>query len=1053
MRPQAPDMKFGPEVLLIFVGHSEDSDQEAAKLLEIEGDLQRVLEQHQEVANGTLPFKTIRLWEWNRDAFPGVGGQEEIITPIIDRANAAVFLFKERIGAVTWSELERCRNRKDPAISVEAFFSENPPDIGKMKDTTAVAAWLDLLEKKRALTADWTAPGSRSLTPMDDYRDPNHLKSLVLDQLKDVLARLLRIEPTRTGSHVATKTRLPTPPALYAVPNYILTSRFIGRANELDKLDIWAKSADPLMVVEGIGGLGKSALTWEWLQKRAGYAIPGLAGRVWWSFYERGTSMASFVRHALAYITGQDPESFGQESSHYERCQELLVELKRKPYLLVLDGFERVLTAYHRWDKAQQRDDKIEADLRECVEPRDGELLQQLLHCAPSRMILSTRLFPSILENRASSKPIPGVSHHGLGGLSRSDALAFYKDAGIQGSEQAMLDFADEFGYHCLVLKVVCGIINNYQRKPGDFDTWRTDPAYGAKLKLSELDLKQRYNHILHFALEGLEENKRKLLCRIAVMSEGMKYDTIAVLNPFLPPKPAPVDEPIDPEKDSWAWKDNTPAQKQTWLANYKKAQDRFRDYQQALQAHQTAAEQSVRTFDKALHELQDRGLLQWDRESGYFDMHPVVRGHAAEWLEEGDKKQTFRKLRDHFASLPPDDLKKATDISNVAHSLEIFRCLVGEGRLDEAAEFYRGELALTMGDNIGAHTTIVELLSPFFRNKKDGLPNLNSEPHQGYILNYLANATSALHKFAEAMELHVKALRLSLKRAESSEAATCLINYSSCASGVGLRAESVATNALARELAEAAGDHDLVSVAILHQASIAIGKGRFADGERLLLEFHSKPLPSAYEYTPGEAEYWSCLSQFCQGMLIESELIRCYELTVIHRDVLFQRQNLSLRSIWLLLQDLPKPALEAIDDALKIANRLGTPVPEYHDLRAWALASLGRGPDARAELANGEQRRYAAEAWLILGDREQARTCALKGYEWAWGEGPPYIEWYELERSKAILKELGEPEPQLPPFDPSTVKPIPYEKEIRAAIAKLNAEKEARAKKGGATS
>jgi hypothetical protein len=69
-----------------------------------------------------------------------------------------------------------------------------------------------------------------------------------------------------------------------------------------------------------------------------------------------------------------------------------------------------------------------------------------------------------------------------------------------------------------------------------------------------------------------------------------------------------------------------------------------------------------------------------------------------------------------------------------------------------------------------------------------------------------------------------------------------------------------------------------------------------------------------------------------------------------------------------------------------------------------------------------------------------------LNAYRRAWGEGPPYIMWYDLARSRALLRELGEPEPQLPPFDPSKVKPIPYEAEIRAAIAKLQAEKAAKA-------
>jgi hypothetical protein len=166
----------------------------------------------------------------------------------------------------------------------------------------------------------------------------------------------------------------------------------------------------------------------------------------------------------------------------------------------------------------------------------------------------------------------------------------------------------------------------------------------------------------------------------------------------------------------------------------------------------------------------------------------------------------------------------------------------------------------------------------------------------------------------------------------------------------------------------------------------------------------------------------------------------------VKHRNVEFQYHFLALRGEWLLAQNIAELAVDAIDKALKIINRIGTPRPDYHDLRAWALAKLGR--PARAELANGEQRRYAAETWLILGDREQARTCALNGYRWAWGEGPPHISWYELERSRALLRELGEREPQLPRFDPSKMKPIPYEAEIRAAIAKLKAAKESRSKK-----
>src|SRR5207244_1602444 len=95
---------------------------------------------------------------------------------------------------------------------------------------------------------------------------------------------------------------LPRPPELYCAPPYTLTCTFVGRRQELADLDAWAASPDTVMVVEAIGGMGKSALTWEWLHRSAARTIRGLAGRVWWSFYEGGTSMSTFIRHALAYI-------------------------------------------------------------------------------------------------------------------------------------------------------------------------------------------------------------------------------------------------------------------------------------------------------------------------------------------------------------------------------------------------------------------------------------------------------------------------------------------------------------------------------------------------------------------------------------------------------------------------------------------------------------------------------------------------------------------------------------------------------------------------------
>jgi len=45
------------------------------------------------------------------------------------------------------------------------------------------------------------------------------------------------------------------------------------------------------MVVEAIGGMGKSMLTWQWVNHRAAGLGVEWAGRFWYSFYERGADM------------------------------------------------------------------------------------------------------------------------------------------------------------------------------------------------------------------------------------------------------------------------------------------------------------------------------------------------------------------------------------------------------------------------------------------------------------------------------------------------------------------------------------------------------------------------------------------------------------------------------------------------------------------------------------------------------------------------------------------------------------------------------------------
>ena len=82
------------------------------------------------------------------------------------------------------------------------------------------------------------------------------------------------------------------------------------------------------------------------------------------------------------------------------------------------------------------------------------------------------------------------------------------------------------------------------------------------------------------------------------------------------------------------------------------------------------------------------------------------------------------------------------------------------------------------------------------------------------------------------------------------------------------------------------------------------------------------------------------------------------------------------------------------------------------------------------------------AELYVPLGENEKAREHALLAYKDAWGEGEPYANQSALQYCRRVLAEIGEPEPKLPPFDPSTAPPVKFEVELRAHIDRKRKEK-----------
>lgn len=188
---------------LIFVGHSDDASAEAQAIRELEPLLQDTLQRLNKVASPRARYSGLKVFNWPDDAELNVGGQAAVITPHLERATVAVFVFKDRIGRVTWNELESCRNRDaDKRIPIVVLFPRNMPHPESMNSLEAVEDWGELLKKKKELTKDWEEDDSRSVTPVEPYGSLEDLKGIILRRLNDIIVSLMsqRESPKRPES-------------------------------------------------------------------------------------------------------------------------------------------------------------------------------------------------------------------------------------------------------------------------------------------------------------------------------------------------------------------------------------------------------------------------------------------------------------------------------------------------------------------------------------------------------------------------------------------------------------------------------------------------------------------------------------------------------------------------------------------------------------------------------------------------------------------------------------------------------------------------------------
>jgi tetratricopeptide (TPR) repeat protein len=793
----------------------------------------------------------------------------------------------------------------------------------------------------------------------------------------------------------------PCPPQPYFAHPYPLQENFTGRAHERQMLTEWLSGGRrPVLALVAIGGMGKSALTWAWLQHDVlGHSLPGLApdlpevvercrvpearrpeGVLWWSFYEREARFAVFLDYALAYASGGSVDAAAVPSV-YDKVQHLVTLLQQCRLLLVLDGFERELRAYAGLNAAYQGDvvaGDAGGDFRGCTDRYAGDFLRWLA-AGPlqSRVLLTSRLLPHELEGLA------GCRREELNALDPEDAVVFFQAQGVRGTRAEIQAACAPYGYHPLALRLLAGMIVHDPARPGDVSL---------AAEYSPLpDLVPREHHILALAYDALRPALRELLSRLAAFRSPLEYEAVKAISPF----------------------------------------------------------EDERELKGALRELGERGLLLFDRERRCNDLHPIVRRYAYDRL--ADKEGVHTRLRDYFAAASAPDEERVSSVEDLAPVIELYHHTVRAGQYDEARELYSDRLNKPLYYRLGASQTCIELLHALFPDGEERPPRLKDESDQAWTLNELANSYSLSGQPRHAVSLFRQQIAIREKQGVKQSVAIGLENLAGMAQiYLGELAAAEGNLRRAIELCREIEDEFREAVGHRELSRLLAYQGAFGEAaqelDAALVSF------GKLGETQSECIVWAyralraLLMEEAEAALEAARKSReLADVQRVERDIIRAEGLLGAALVALALTPSPRPgghpslpnlgergggegllsqAETHLTQALTRCRRINMMDLEPDILLAWACWHKARGDqeqvgrDAEAALAIAERCEYRLKqaeihnflAWLALdaGDRGAARQHAQTARERAWCDGPPHCYQPALEEAERLLAAIA---------------------------------------------
>ena len=799
----------------------------------------------------------------------------------------------------------------------------------------------------------------------DGYEQLYRLLTEQHDKKKGALGTLKKL-PTRERNQdfFTVKTMLSKLP--------VTGSDLFGREEQLKILDeAWGDEKTKIISFVAWGGVGKTALVNEWLNRMGEKNWQGAERVYGWSFYSQGTtedrqaSSDTFLANALEWFG--DKETAESAKSAWDKGVRLAELIRGQKTLLILDGVEPLQYPPGPM-KGRLKDQGLQAILRELSRGMNG------------LCVITTREKIEDIEGQVGHS----VKLVELENLSPEAGVQVLRKAGVKGTDKELMQASEEFGGHALALN----LLGRYLAK-----------RFGGEIRKRDEVPKLAYDK------DKQGKHAQKVMMAYEIwLNKTAELNILYLMGLF--DRPAEV-EAIEALKKEPAIKGLT----------------------EQLQGI------SEEDWDFAVENLRDLRLLGKVAEPGKLDCHPLVREHFGEKLKNDKPeawREGHSRLYEYYKGVPkkeqPDTLEEMEPLYRAMYhgcAARKHQATFDEvyGRRILRMEGYSVAQLGAFGPDLGAVACFFEKL---WEKPVVGL----SERRKSLVLNFAGFRLRAVGRLRDATEPVRAGIQASEDEGDWQGTAQDATNLSELYTVLGELEMAVEYGHKSVEYADKSGDEFRRVMDRTTLADAKHQKGEIKETRRLLDEAEQiqKEIQPGHQYLYSMGGYRYCDLLLAEGKTgeVKKRATQTIEIARSNKWLLdIALDKLSLGKAWLIETLGPRQRAKEAAPDYDIREQAVRDKEGLKEAKRWldeAVDGLRESGEqiwlAKGLLARAGYYRVTGDYKRALVDLEEAREIAERG------EMKLFLADYHLESSRVCLEEgAGSPteEPKQPGSPPKT--------------------------------